>query len=252
MPMRLFPILPLLALPFAAQGQILNGNLEAFTLGRPDNWTYTQNSGSVLVQETTIRSPFTNRYALSTSSVRLTDASGIGPSLRSTFGPVSGLVTFSFDFRLASGSGGIWDAELGGGNGTFNIFRINAGTLTFADSSPTGINVVLTRDAWYQYSLSLDTDSTTYSISLTPFGGSTTTWTDREAFNPTSLSNLLVRDFFTSGASPTFYLDNVYLSAVPEPSTGAECLGAGILFWLASLRFKTARQTRVSRHAREA
>lgn len=217
---------------------LANGNLESFASGNPTSWTYQQGEGPATLESSASVSPFTNVYPASTRSALFTDGSAANftPTLSQAFPTQSGSLSFSFEFRLSSFGGDPWiwlpatdssrfltNVRLGGSGGEFSL----------GDNNVSPFALPLSAGAWYQVSMTFNLPANTYSGSITPFGGSATTWTNRSLMNNQNLASIRFEDaVFAAEANGAITIDNVSIQTVPEPSTFAllALSGSAILF----------------------
>lgn len=218
--------LALVVAPHPAKAEVTNnGRFETFTSGLPTGWTYTTGDGSAILQDTTTVSPFTNVYGTSTSSVALQDGTTtVGtPILSQTFTTQTGTVIMSFDFRIGGSGAQPWLITGSSDTaGNFNNIRIDdVGQFRLNDATSATFATPLTIGTWYQVAIVLDYVAQTYSGSITPFGSSAITWTNRQMFNgaAANLARISVGDSFgtASQQNSTLWLDNI--SVVPEPTS---------------------------------
>lgn len=237
-----FSILALL-LTASAQGVELltNGNFESFTSGLPTSWTYFRGDGPATLESTANVSPFTNVYPSSTRSLLFTDGSTDSlPDLNQFFPAQTGSVLLSFEFRLSAFAGDPWLClpDTSGSLVLTNIrFGGSAGTFSLIDNTGFTTILNLTVGTWYQVSVLFNLPASTYSGSVTPFGGSATTWTNRVLTQSANFGRVDFDDL-TSAQNGPVAIDNVSVQAVPEPSA----LAFGTLTVLSALALRLRRK----------
>lgn len=235
-----------------------NGNLEQFSSGFPNNWTYDGVSNTdPSLENTQETSPFTNVYSKSTASIALngTDAPP-AEVLNTTFTPqTSSSVTVNFDFMYGSGTGTTesWDIAIQGpyingqGNLDFEEFSLNNTTIS---------NLKLQAGEWYNVQVTIVPNPAVSlaTTTITPYGGGKQivytgpTESDYTASQPDSIQQLAVYnyDFADSGANnPTLYLDNFAVGSniapAPEPPLVTEfIIGLAVLLFF-PLRVRSRR-----------
>ena len=224
----------------ARAGLILNGNLESFTSGQPDSWTYFETPDRSLqtVESSMHVSPFTTVYPASTRSALLTDTalSNLRPSMTQLFPVQTSLLNFSFDFFVSDDafSAQPWSVSLEnnrfglpfGGDAALNFYIDFPGGGIFRAGGQNGdFATPIVLGTWYHVHALVDIAQSEYVGSIQPFGGSPVSWSARDLYNfwaagsePT-ISRLWVRDAVGAGTNSDIHFDNFSLEAVPEPGT---------------------------------
>ena len=219
----------------ASSAEILtNGNFESFSSGNPTSWTYTQGDGPATLESSASVSPFTDVYPFSTRSVLLTEGSDTNftPNLRQSFTPQTGSVLFSFEFRLSSLAGDPWlCVPANSANFSLNNLRIGGASGNFALSDGSGFPdiLALSTGTWYQVSMTFNFAASSYSGSITPFGGGPSTWSNRSFLTASlatpNVASVSFGDLSSMVANGPIAIDNA--SIVPEPPTFALLALAG-------------------------
>lgn len=169
-----------------------------------------------------------------------TNANGLTAGYAFAQPVTTGVLTWSFDFRMP-------DEELNA-----NVFIRLVGTsaantgpaLVFDRSAPgnlyawngggygNGGNPVaqLNTDLWYRAILEVDLDTRKYSLSLQggDYTSLTSIFSDYNFVNNTTSSGLTHMQFATNSPSAiggSLYLDNLFVAAIPEPTTAAAVVG---------------------------
>lgn len=182
-------------------------------------------------------SPFTTGG----QSAFLHRASGSGPALSYNFASTTARLVISFDYYLGTSAGVLPSFTLKGSSGTGLQLNLHnnlqeAGKVKIVNQTAgggvgvglfTGVQV----QKWYHIEIVTDTAtaaSDTYSISITPDGGSTTSVSGLSFRN--NLTNFTGIEFsWNSTAGGDLYVDNVSVSVapVPEPADIALLFGVG-------------------------
>ena len=218
-----------------------NGDMGLFTGTIPNGWVVS--GGTLTSGSNSVNSPFLNAFANNSSSWIIddsTDASGAAGFLQawSTTTNYQSL-RVNFDFMLPTLTGNPWGVQFDGAGAELvtgsssvhyridlpgNYFGINAGP---AGGVVTNI-LLLSPNTWYnvqaEFTVTAINDGTPngagfQSGSITPYGGTPTTWSNVPLLN-TSLgfSRLLVRDR-TASFGGDLQLDNVSVVVPVPPST---------------------------------
>ncbi len=228
----------------AAVELLNNGNFETFSNGIPTGWNYIRGDGPAVL-ESTNASPFTNVYSSSTRSVLLSESTetGFTPDLRQSFAPQTGMILFSFEFRVSSFAGDPWYAlPVASTNYTLNNIRLGGsiGQFALADGTSSAFTLAISTGTWYQVSMTFNLTTLTYSGSITPFGGSATTWNNCSLLQSVpDFGGIIFDDSSgsTGGLNGPIALDNVSVRPVPEPSTFASLIFvAGLILFSRRLR----------------
>ena len=214
-----------------------NGDMGSFTGALPTGWSVS--GGPLTSGSSATNSPFTNAYASNNSSWIIddsTDTSGAAGFFQAfSAGTNYQSISVNFDFMLDTLPNSPWGIQFDGAGASatpsssvhyrvdlVGQFAINAGPGAGAIT-----NILsLTPGTWYNVQAMFTTTAINdgsnngagfQSGSITPFGGSATTWSNVPLLN-TSLgfSRLLVRDR-AAGFAGDLSIDNV--SVVPEPTT---------------------------------
>ena len=214
-----------------------NGDMGLFTGSVPTAWAVSQ--GTLTSNQSVTNSPFTNAFGNNNSSWIIDDSSDTtgAAGFYQSFSTLTNYQTISvnFDFKLDTLPNSLWGIQFDGGGASATAsssvhYRIDlAGQ--FAINAGPGAGAItnilsLSAGTWYNVQATFTTTAINdgsnngagfQSGSITPFGGSATTWSDIPLLN-TSLgfSRLLVRDR-AAGFAGDLSIDNV--SVVPEPST---------------------------------
>ena len=230
-----------LALPATAAQMLLNGNLESFSSGQPNSWTYRESPDRSLqtVESSVQVSPFTSVYASSTRSALLTDTtlSNTRPILTQLFSPQTTQLDFSFDFYVADSTfnNDPWvvslkNDEFGlpfGGNDAFRLMIDLPGGVFRAQGQNSNFDTTILPNTWYHVQTTVNIAAAVFSGSIQPFGGSAVSWSADDLYNifttstdPT-ISRVWVEDLnLTFGAANSnTHFDNFSVTAIPEPST---------------------------------
>lgn len=238
-----------------SHAQIISDNFDSDTAASapPSPWLVKTTSGandSVLVS-TLAQSPFvagTNGVILHDQTSPTSDPSNL-PELYQSFTGISNqVVTLSYDFNYTGTINGAWqiglltststvvDSFLIGRSGSFQTYN-GAGNLVSI--------ITLSANTWYHVSVTIDLGANTSTGSITPYGGSATTWNNYTTNASGTITKLDVFDFNTGAVNGDLYLDNMQLSTVPEPGAKSLTLvGSGLVvgFGLLKARKQTLGQ----------
>ena len=207
---------------------ITNGNFENGTNG----WTVVNigEVGAVLATNTAAQSPFSSGSA----GFQMTDGSVNTTQYISTvFGAqVDGQYTLSFDYKMLAANNSLWIGRIRNSTTADTSFDFTIGTNSLkvgASTVATGLSV----GTWYHVSMILDSAADkVLSGSITPNGGSATTWGQIAGYAITAqIKSLMISDTSSPNVAPSIYLDNVSLTVIPEPAT-IGMLGLGALITL--------------------
>ncbi len=244
-----------------------NGNLETFTLGQPNSWTYLESPDRSLqtVESSAQVSPFANVYPAGTRSALLTDTaiSNIRPVFTQVFPPQTDQLQFSFDFYVADSlpNGLPWEVSLqndefgGSGSGSAPAFSFEIdgpGGVFRARGANDTLETPILPNTWYQVQVQADVASFEFDGSIQPFGGSSVSWTDYDFFNyftnvspdPT-IRRLWIYDpvFSPAGANSDIHFDNFSVRQVPEPAAAALVAVGALGVGCSRIRHRKASQT---------
>ncbi len=206
---------------------VVNGGFENVTGNMPDNWTYIQFSGGATISSSAQVSPFTNRFPMSTRSVQLVDNTGLGPSLTATFAPQVTDLIMNFDFYIddATLNRSPWyispiQGNAFGYSAPFNIVLDIGASQVFVAGNP--LSLTLEGNRWYNVQFSIDMANQQTAGTITQFGGNSESWANIAWTLPNLgyLEGINFSDLSASVNSPIFF-DNVFVQAVPEPSSFA-------------------------------
>jgi hypothetical protein len=235
-----------LALAGGAQASIVtNGNFEADSSGRalPTGWT----QGGTSTYQYYIspdNSPFTNLNPVGSRLLQLEGMNQYGANslpnyIYQTFTQTSATqVSFNFDFNNADVTKTnpymlMFDNP---GNGASGGFYIGNNLTVLGNSDTVLSSLTLASYTWYSVRGTFDYTANTFTGGVyTVAGGSTPVATFSDSLRGSGavgVSRVYLGDFNNSAAGtvPTVYIDNIALTAVPEPSTLAAVLGgAGML-----------------------
>ena len=230
-------------------GQIISNNFNALitgsNLGAP--WTVTGTTVDQTVTIADVESPFTAIVGGKSVFLQDTDSTATGDAaFRQTFtsytSSTDGL-NIQFDFQVPSSNTPAYIFSVNNsssGQGFFMEFTVsNIGggfDISYRGSSGgAGIQTTLAsnldRSLWYNVAISTTPPGLTgdqFSLSVTPFGGSALTANNNLFRN--ELANIGEISFTSrngQGFAGNFYVDNVLVSAIPEPgSVGLLLMGA--------------------------
>jgi hypothetical protein len=221
---------------------LTNGDLESWAFTAPTSWAYT--AGQPGSGQTTPNSPFTGIYPAGTSSLLFVDGPSVDstPFLAQSFTPQAA-INFSVDFRMNTQSGSNWYYVVEGNHSnpvvglvTAFVFGIDDASGNLVDNNNSPI-LALTPNVWYHLEGTADIGTHLLSGSVTPFGGSPTSYSN-VGFNAftVDLRRVSIQDSSSAGPGPTFQngdilVDNFSVVGIPEPA-GVFFLagGAALLF----------------------
>jgi|GEM_PF-5397648 hypothetical protein len=199
--------------------------------------------GSVTVTDA-LSSPFST----GTKSVLLNGTANSGSSLSHNFAATDSPLFVSFDFYLPAGAGTLPSLTLAGSTGSGG--PLSAGvTLNLTNSFLGAPNQIVNQGGswsegviiapsqtgrWFHIELTTAPISSaldTYTITVTPYGGTPVTVTDLAFRNQLVNVSKIEFSWNSNAGVGSMYIDNIYVATVPEPST-ALLAGACGLFVL--------------------
>ena len=228
----------LLCLQEAGGAELLvNGNLETFTNGLPNSWTYVQGDGFATVERQSPGNPFTNVYATSAAFIGIVDGFSTGPTPRlfQSFTPQTGILVISVEFQPRQSVGDPMQfAPLSSDGNPLALLRFPSQSNTainLVDSSGSRSFTTLNAQAgrWFQATMTVDLNSGTYSGSIQQDGGPSESWSNRSLFPGSNVASISIADSGTSATdSSLVYFDNISVRTVPEPSAVGLLPGLGL------------------------
>jgi len=246
-------ILAILLVPGVASAQILiNENFENFTAGQQPGSPWSVGlitSPSSILVSTDAQSPFGAGGDTQGLVWYDGDTTSWGPNLSTSFAMPSGTTSliWSFDFMAPAdgiASNPIFYLADGSGKIGPRLFLDRTMTTLSANNGSSVVTVASTSpDTWYHVEVTISVADNTYVVSVLPYGGSTTT-SATYAFNNAStgmLQSLVLADNDQTAINGTVYLDNITLTAIPEPKSIASIASVGLLAWV----FTRSRKSRI-------
>jgi hypothetical protein len=208
--------------------KIQNGDFENGTNG----WTVNTGveAGAVLATNTAAQSPFSSGSA----GFQMTDGT-VNPDqwVRTDFGAqADGKYNLSFDYKMLAENNALWLGRIRNSGSSDISFDFSIGN-TYLKVGTTSVATGLSTGTWYHVSMILDSaNDKVLSGSITPYGGSATTWGQIAGSAITAqIKQLMITDNSQLNVAPSIYLDNVSLTVIPEPAT-IGMLGLGALITL--------------------
>jgi hypothetical protein len=208
---------------------LANGDMGSFNANLPSSWTVS--GGALASAQSTINSPFINKFTNNNSSWLIddsTDASGAAGFHQAFSTDINyGSVAVSFDFMVTQLTGGTWGIQFDGAGaelvtGSSSVhYRIDSAGQFAINAGPDGVitNILaLEANKWYNVRATFTTTAVNtgsnngagvQSGTITPEGGSPVSWSNVPLLN-TSLgfSRVLVRDRASASAGDLL-LDNI-------------------------------------------
>jgi hypothetical protein len=192
---------------------IANGDFENGTNG----WAIAigVEAGAVLATNTAAQSPFSTGSA----GFQMTDGSvNASQNIINDFGAqADGQYELSFDYMMLAANNSIWLGRIRNTTSTDVSFDFTIGT-NFLKVGTTSVATGLSVGTWYRVSMILDSAADkVLSGSITPYGGSATTWGVIASSNTTGqIKSLQILDTSSPNVAPSIYLDNVKLVPFSE------------------------------------
>ena len=192
---------------------IANGDFENGTNG----WAIAigVEAGAVLATNTAAQSPFSTGSA----GFQMTDGSvNASQNIINDFGAqADGQYELSFDYMMLAANNSIWLGRIRNTTSTDVSFDFTIGT-NFLKVGTTSVATGLSVGTWYRVSMILDSAADkVLSGSITPYGGSATTWGVIASSNTTAqIKSLQILDTSSPNVAPSIYLDNVKLVPFSE------------------------------------
>lgn len=217
--------------PCSAQ-VLINDNFESYAAGQSPGspWTVGQvTSPSSILVSTAAQSPFGTSGGTQGVVWYDGDTSVYGPNLSTTFTVPASATSLLWSFDFMAPNDGIAAnpvfvlADAGGKIGPRLFLDRNSSILGASNGAATVTVASTVPDTWYHVDVSVSLADRTYIVSVVPYGGSTITSTAL-AFNNAAtgaLQQLRLADNDQSAINGTLYLDNITLSAIPEPHSAA-------------------------------
>ena len=223
---------------------LIDSTFESDTVGLApaSPWTVTSiTSPSSITVESVAQSPF------STGTRGLVwndeDTTSWGPVAYAQFAAQSGALQLTFDFMLTASSpapnlvinlGAVAGSASGSGPCLY-LGRV-VGKLQANNGSPSTIQDLanISTDTWYRVAVTVDVGEDTFDVSLQPYGGSSSVVGTGIGFRSeqTALQYVNIGDNTQTSAGGSVYLDNINVTAIPEPSSAAYALLALAGIWL--------------------
>jgi hypothetical protein len=207
---------------------ITNGDFESGTNG----WTMTTSGevGAVITTNTDAQSLFSS----GSRGVQMTDGAVTATQyiLKDFGAQANGEFNLSFDYKVTTTSNSYWRGNIRNSSGSDISFNFSIYS-SYLQVGTTSVATGLSTGTWYRVSMILDSaNDKVLSGSITPYGGSATTWGQIAGSAITAqIKQLMITDNSQLNVAPSIYLDNVSLTVIPEPAT-IGMLGLGALITL--------------------
>jgi hypothetical protein len=222
---------------------IISENWEGYTVGATPTspWGIYSGSPSGTLGSVSVGSAQSSPFAAGSQSVFIDQTSGSGPALSYSFTATTNALVISFDYYLGAGAGVLPTFNLKGSSGSglqlnlHNNLQESGKTKIVNQTAGGGVGVELLNGVqvqkWYHIEIvtAAATDANdTYSISITPDGGSTTSISGLAFRN--NLTNFTGIEFsWNSTAGGDLYIDNISVSSIPEPAQIALLFGVAVI-----------------------
>jgi hypothetical protein len=227
---------------------IISENWEGYSNGATPTspWGIYSGSPAGTLGSVTVSNAVSSPFATGGQSVFLDQTSGAGPALSYNFTATTEALSISFDYYLGSGAGVLPTFVLKGSSGAglqlnlHNTLQESGKTKIVNQTAGAGVGVELLNGVqtqkWYHIEIvtaAATEAADTYSILITPVGGSTTSIGGLAFRN--NLTNFTGIEFsWNSTSGGDLYLDNISVASVPEPAQIGLLVGMaamGVVTW---------------------
>jgi len=229
---KVFVLTMLLASGISSAQVLINENFENFTVGQQPGapWTVGQVTppSSILVN-TIAQSPFGAAGDTKGLVWYDGDTTVYGPNLSTSFTVPTSATSLIWTFDFMAPDDGIQAnpifslSDAGGKIGPRLFLDRNTSTLSASNGAATVTVASTSPDIWYHVEVTMSLSDRSYVVSVLPYEGSAITSTTLAFSNASTdaLQNLRLADNDQTAINGTLYLDNITLTAIPEPNVVA-------------------------------